>query len=271
MDCDIIIIGGGPAGMTAAIYAARAGKKVILFEGNKLGGTLGRLKKIENYPGSVSSDGAEIASRMKSQVEHFGVNIVYEFVSGVIKSMDGFDVFTDTEAYKCKYVIYCGGMERKRPKAEQKFRGSGISYCAVCDGNFFKGKTVAVIGDGEAAFRDVKYLLPLCSKVYHVYTMEPATDAEGIRGNIEEFLGESYLTGIKVNGKIIPLDGAFIAMGGATSELIKGLYVKNGLIVNDNGKTGVDGFFVAGDASDGSMRQVVSACYEGARAAGYCI
>ena len=270
MNSDIIIIGGGPAGMTAAIYAARAGKSVILFEGNKLGGTLAKLKKIVNYPGSVSEDGGEIAERMASQVKQFGVKIVNEFVSGIFKSKDGFDVFTDTESYKSKYVIYCGGIKRNKPKAEQKFRGSGISYCAVCDGHFFKGKTVAVIGDGEAALRDVKYLVPLCAKVYHIYTVEPAPDAEGIKGKVEDFLGENSLSGIVVGGKTIPVDGAFIAMGGTAEELIAGLETKDGFIIRHNGKTNIDGFFVAGDAAEGSMRQVVSACYDGALAVSYC-
>lgn len=271
MECDVIIIGGGPAGMTAAIYLRRAGKNVILFEGNSLGGTLKRLRKIVNFPGSVSDDGAEIAARMEAQVRAFGTTIVNEFVSGVHKNKEGFDVYTDTEIYKSKFVIYAGGIERNRPKAEKKFRGSGVSYCAVCDGNFFRGKTVAVIGDGEAAFRDVKYLLPLCEKVYHIYTTAPAPEAEGIKGKVEEFLGEVSLSGIVVSGKTIPVNGAFIAMGGAASELISGLEMKDGLIANENGKTNIENFFVVGDAAEGSMRQVVSACYEGAKVAEYCL
>ena len=271
MECDVIVIGGGPAGMTAAIYLGRAGKKVILFEGNAMGGTLARLKRIENFPGSVSNVGAEIAVRMEAQTRSFGTTIVNEFVSGVQKTKDGFDVFTDTEVYKAKYVVYAGGIVRARPEAEKRFRGSGVSYCAVCDGNFFRGKTVAVIGDGEAAFRDVKYLLPLCKKVYHVFTVRPADGAEGIKGKAEGFLGENSLSGIVVGGKTIAVDGAFIAMGGSASEIIKGLELKNGLIASDNGRTNIENFFVAGDAADGSMRQVVSACYEGAKVAEYCV
>ena len=268
---DVIIIGGGPAGMSAAIYLARAGKTVTLFEGNKMGGTLAKLKKIVNYPGSFSDDGAQIAARMEEQVRSFGVTIVPEFVSGVYKSKDGFDVLTDTDSFKAKYVIYCGGIVRNKPKAEQKFRGSGVSYCAVCDGNFFRGKTVAVIGDGEAAIRDVKYLLPLCSKVYHIYTTGPAAEgAEGVKGRVKEFLGGMSLTGIAVGDNVIEVDGAFIAMGGSAAELIGGLETKDGFIVNDRGRTNIPNFFVAGDAGEGSMRQVVSACYEGAKVAEYC-
>lgn len=270
MDCDIIIIGGGPAGMTAAIYAARADKSVILFEGNALGGTLAKLKKIVNFPGSVSEDGAEIAARMAAQVKQFDVRIISDYVRGVHKSGEKFNAMTDTESFTAKYVIYCGGINRHKPKAEQKFRGSGISYCAVCDGNFFRGKTVAVIGDGEAAMRDVKYLLPLCEKVYHIYTTAPAPDAQGIKGRVDEFLGDVSLTGIVVGGKTIAVDGAFIAMGGATSEIISGLNITDGFIVSDGCKTNIDGFFVAGDAAFGSMRQVVSACYDGALAASLC-
>lgn len=267
---DIIIIGGGPAGMSAAIYAARAGKRVTLFEGNRLGGTLATLKRIENFPGSISNSGAEIAARMEAQVRSFGVNIVSEFVSGVMKTEGGFEVFTDTGSFGARYVVFCGGIRRKRPAAERKFRGNGISYCAVCDGNFYKGKTVAVIGDGEAAKRDVAYLLPLCKKVYQVCTFSPAEGAEAVLGSVEDFVGDETLKGIVVGGRTIEVDGAFIAMGGAANELISGLKMEDGLVVNDDGRTNVEGFFVAGDAAKGSMRQVVSACFEGARAAGYC-
>lgn len=267
---DIIIIGGGPAGMTAAIYAARAGKKVTLFEGNELGGTLARLKKIVNFPGSISENGAEIAERMANQVKSFDVQIIYEFVSGIMKSGDEFTVMTDSDAYQAKYVIYCGGIKRNRPEAELKFKGSGISYCAVCDGNFFKGKTVAVIGDGEEAKKDVRYLLTLCKKVYHVYTTEVADGAEGVKGIVKDFVGDKTLTGIVVGEKTILVDGAFIAMGGTVTELVKGLETKDGYISTRNCKTNIENFFAAGDAIDGSMRQVVSACYEGALAASYC-
>lgn len=267
---DVIIIGGGPAGMTAAIYAARAGKSVIVFEGNKLGGTLLRLKKIVNYPGSISDNGSEIAAKMAEQVNSFGVKVIGEFVSKVIKTKDGFNVLTESDCFDARYVIYCGGIQRLRPEAEQRFKGSGISYCAVCDGNFFRGKTVAVIGDGEAAARDVKYLLPLCEKVYHIHSGDECVEgAVSVKGVVKEFVGDECLKGITVGDKSIAVDGAFIAMGGLTSELISGLELKDGLIVNSNGKTNIDGFFVAGDASYGSMKQVVSACYEGALAASY--
>lgn len=270
MDSDVIIIGGGPAGLTAAVYAARAGKSVIIFEGNKLGGTLAKLKKIVNFPGSISDDGKQIAERMARQALSFGAKVEYEFVRSVHKKIDGFTVYTDTREFSCKYVIYCGGMERSKPKTERKFTGSGVSYCAVCDGNFFKGKTVAVIGDGESAVRDVEYLLPLCKKVYHVYTEKAADGAEPLKGKVDEFLGDAVLTGISVGGMTVAVDGAFIAMGGVATGLVSGLETKDGLIVNSEGRTNIPNFFVAGDAGAGSIRQVVSACFDGARAAYYC-
>ena len=119
--------------------------------------------------------------------------------------------------------------------------------------------------------RDIKYLVPLCAKVYHIYTTEPSPEVESIKGKVEEFLGEMSLSGIVVGGKKIPVDGAFIAMGGAAKELIAGLEINDGLIVSNNGKTNIDNFFVAGDAAKGSMRQVVSACYDGALVASYCV
>ncbi|MBR2970971.1 MAG: NAD(P)/FAD-dependent oxidoreductase [Clostridia bacterium] len=261
---DVIIIGGGPAGMTAALYLLRAGKRVLLFEGNRMGGTLARLKKIVNFPGSISDDGAEIAARMENQIKTLGAEIIFEFAVGVRKSEDGFVVRTMQEQFFAKTVIYCGGVQRNKPESEKKFKGSGISYCAVCDGGFFRDKVVAVVGDGEAAVRDVNYLLPLCSKVYHVYTTTPADGAVGVKGKVSEFVGDVTLSAIKVGSQLIEVDGAFIAMGGVTEGLIKGLQLKDGLIVADKGRTNIDGFYAIGDCAYGSMRQVVSACYEGA-------
>lgn len=257
--------------MTAAIYAARAGKSVLLFEGNKLGGTVNRLKRIANYPGGVSEKGEELAAKMAEQTLGFGVKVVPEFVNKVTKTKDGFSVMTFEEAYSCRYVIYCGGLTRNKPEAELKFKGSGISYCAVCDGNFFKGKVTAVIGDGEAARRDVEYLLPICKKVYYVHTDGVSvTGAEDVEGKVGEFTGEATLSGIVVGGKRIEVDGAFIAMGGTTDGLIKGIETNNGAIVANGGRTNIEGFFVAGDCIYGSMKQIVSACYDGALAASLC-
>lgn len=271
MDCDVMIIGGGPAGLTAAIYAARAGKKVMLFEGNRVGGTMARLRTIANFPGGVSDSGEELAERMASQAKNFGTMIVPEFVLKVIRTGEGFKVTTGEKSYSGKYVIYCGGIARKTVPAEKRFLGSGISYCAVCDGNFFKDKTVAVIGEGEAAKSDVQYLLGLCRKVYYIHSFGEAIEgAEDVIGSVSEFIGEEKLSGVKVGGKVIDVDGAFIALGGAAESLVKGLEVEDGLIVSSGGKTNVENFFVAGDCIKGSMRQVVSACYEGARAAYLC-
>ncbi len=267
---DVIVIGGGPAGLTAAIYLARAGKNVAVMEGNELGGTLAKLKKIANYPGGVSDDGAQIAARMARQIKEFNVKVIYEFANKVRAHAQGFDVYTVNGKYTAVYVIYCGGIQRKTLETEKKFVGSGVSYCAVCDGDFFKGKTVAVIGDGHAAEEDVRYLLPLCKKVYHVYTQKAIEGAEPIKGKVTEFIGDTTLSAISVGGKTVAVDGAFIAMGGTAASLIKGVEIKDGLIVNDGGRTNVDGFFVAGDAGYGSMKQVVAACYEGARAAALC-
>lgn len=272
MDCDVLIIGGGPAGLTAAIYAARSGKRVILFEGNRVGGTVCGLKKIANYPGGISDKGEELADRMFRQALSFNVKIVPQFALKAVKTSEGFTVTTGENSYSGKYVIYCGGIARKSIPAEKQFRGSGISYCAVCDGNFFKGKTVAVIGNGEAAVSDVKYLLGLCQKVYFVHSYGEAVEgAEDVIGSVSDFVGEGTLSGIVVSGTVIPVDGAFIAMGGAADSIIKGLKLEDGLIVSNEGRTNIDGFFVAGDCIKGSMRQIVSATYDGAKAASLCI
>lgn len=271
MDCDVIIIGGGPAGLTAAIYAARAGKKVLIFEGNRAGGTLARLKKIANFPGGISEDGAALSAKMLEQALSFGAVVVPEFALKVIRAGEGFKVTAGERSFSCKYVIYCGGIVRKTIPAEKRFAGSGVSYCAVCDGYFFRGKTVAVIGEGEAARSDIKYLLGLCGKVYHIHTSgEKVEGAEDVVGSVSEFIGSSTLEAVKVGDRVIPVDGAFIALGGSTESIIKGLEVEDGLIVSSDGRTNIEGFFAAGDCIKGSMKQVVSACYEGARAAYMC-
>jgi thioredoxin reductase (NADPH) len=250
---DIAIIGGGPAGMSAAIYALRAGKKVALFEGNLLGGTLNQIKKIDNYPGFKSISGKALAKKMEAQVLALEPDIIKQFVVKVMPSEQGFDIITYTDFFTAKKVIYCGGSARRTIKAAETFSGGGISYCATCDGYFYRDKVVAVVGSGYAAQEDVEYLLSLCKQVYLIGKL-PDTKAQQINSEIVKILGTSKVEGIELkNGKSLEIDGLFIALGGVGEDEIF-----------DEEITG--GVFRAGDIN-GEFKQVVWACAEGARAA----
>lgn len=256
---DIAIIGGGPAGIAAAIYALRAGKKTVLFEGNLLGGTLNQIKKIDNYPGFKSISGKALTKKMSTQLLAFNPEIIKQFVVKVLPSDDGFEVVTNTDIFEAKKVIYCGGERRGTIKAAEKFSGGGISYCATCDGYFYRGKTVAIAGSGYTAREDAEYLLPLCAKVYLI-GKNPGLDAalynnlEIINSEVVSVSGNEKLEGIGLkNGRELAVDGLFIALGGAGADDV----------LSDAGQSGI---FKAGDITK-VFRQVVWACGEGARAA----
>lgn len=256
---DIAIIGGGPAGIAAGIYALRAGKKTVIFEGNFLGGTLNQIKKIDNYPGFKSISGKALTKKMTAQLLGFNPEIIRQFVVKVLPSDDGFEVVTNTEVYEAKKVIFCGGERRGTIKATENFKGSGISFCATCDGYFFRGKTVAIAGSGYTALEDAEYLLPLCAKVYLIgknpgLNAEQYSNLEIINSEIISVSGDEKLDGIGLeNGRNLQIDGLFIAMGGAGVDDI----------LEDAGESGV---FYAGDVTK-AFRQVVWACGEGARMA----
>ncbi|MCL2675416.1 MAG: FAD-dependent oxidoreductase [Firmicutes bacterium] len=251
---DIAIIGGGPAGMTAAIYALRAGKKTALFEGNLLGGTLNTIKKIDNYPGFKSISGKALTKKIAEQMAAFNPEIIQKYVVKVLPNGgDGFDIVTNTDSYSAKKVVFCGGERRNTIRAAQKFTGTGVSYCATCDGFFYRGKTVAVVGSGYSAHEDVEFLLPLCAKVYLIGKIA-GLNAESVNSDITSIVGKEKIEGIVLkNGREIALDGLFIALGGASADDI----------LEEAGTAGV---FRAGDVTK-NFRQIVWACGEGARAA----
>lgn len=256
---DIAVIGGGPAGIAAAIYSLRGGKSTVLFEGNLLGGTLNQIKKIENYPGFKSMSGKTLSKKMTAQLLALNPEIIKQFVVKVLPSDNGFEIITNTNSYEAKKVIYCGGERRGNIKAAEKFKGSGVSYCATCDGFFYRGKTVAIAGSGYTALEDAEYLLPLCAKVYLIgknpgLNAEAYNNLEIINSEVVKILGREKIESIGLkDGHEIALDGLFIAMGGAGADDV----------LCDAGQRGV---FMAGDITK-KFRQIVWACAEGARAA----
>ena len=168
---DIIIVGCGPAGMTAALYALRANKKVLVFEANSYGGQILKASVVENYPGVEKTTGFDLATKMYEQITNLGAEIKFEMVKKITKDRE---VMTDKGTYSAKAIILATGSENRRLNVpgEVEYIGRGVSYCASCDGNFFRGKDVAVIGGGNTALEDTNYLSGICNKVYLIHRNE---------------------------------------------------------------------------------------------------
>ena len=289
---DIIIIGAGTAGLSAAIYALRAGKSVLLMEQLIYGGQIINTPEVENYPGIKSISGFDFAQGLYEQAEALGAELKYEQVTG-IENGEVKKVKTSGGEYECKAIILATGA-KNRPLGldkETEFIGSGISYCATCDGAFFKGRVVAVNGGGNTALEDALFLSNYCKKVYLIHRRDEfrgeakQVDKLKERENIEfvlnstitELLGEDELKGVRVHDKVsgedkdIELDGLFIAIGQMPEnaafaplvELDKGGYI----VAGEDCRTNVDGIYAAGDCRTKTVRQLTTAAADGAVAA----
>jgi len=293
MNYELAIIGAGPAGYSAAIYAVRAGIKTIVFDKGIGGGLAAISPNIENYPGFDSITGMELAEKMKQHASKYTDIHFSEEVKNIAKTDDGFIVETINDSYQVKAVLLCTGTEYRKLNVpgEEELTGKGVSYCATCDGFFFKGKKVAVVGGGNTAVVEAIYLRQIgCEEVNLIHRRdqlraEKAYEDEAREKKIkihfnkvvEKIIGsekvESLLlkdtkTGEKTELKV---DGVFISIGEVPqNDLAKKLGVKldeSGYIVVDKeGRTNVEGVYAAGDITDG-LRQVVTACAEGAIAA----
>lgn len=286
---DIIVIGAGPAGLTAAIYALRAGKSVLIFEKELFGGQITYSPSVENYPGFKQISGNEFAEHLIDQATALGAEIelaeVTRILDGPVKT-----VVTGSGNYECKSVIIASGSRHRHLglEREEELTGSGISYCAVCDGAFFKGKTVAVAGGGDAALQDAIFLSERCRHVYLIHrrdTLRGEAHLESIlraRDNVEFVLnsviekleGEQKLSGILVKNKLtgehmqIALDGLFIAVGQEPQNApFAGLITLDNAGYADAGEdcsTATPGIFVAGDCRKKAVRQLTTAVGDGA-------
>ena len=292
---DIIIIGAGTAGLTAAIYAKRAGMEAVVFESDSYGGQIINTPEIENYPGIKNVSGFEFATSLHEQAVSLGARVEFDKIVSIEGTYEtGFTVkgeYGTTETGKC-IIIAAGARNRHMGIAgEEKFEGRGISYCATCDGSFFKGKTTAVVGGGNTALEDAVYLSDLCEKVYIIHRRdEYRADAAQVellrsRDNIEEVLsyvvkdlkGEDRLEGLvlesRKDGSLreIAVDGVFVAIGQIpSSDLYKGLVDmdESGYIVaGEDCHTGTAGIFAAGDIRTKKVRQLTTAASDGAVAA----
>lgn len=299
---DLIIVGGGPAGLTSAIYALRAGLKVLLIERLVPGGQVSITSKVENYPGFESIEGPELSARMFEQATKLGLETLFSDVleynlEGSVKTLKVYE-----GERQAKAVILALGASAKQLNVEneKKFIGRGISYCATCDGAFFKGKTVAVVGGGNTSLEDCIYLTGMAEKIYLIHrrdgfrgeersvdvinsysTGEKPKIEKVLNSTIKTLLGDTKLTGVIVEDKLtgkerqIDLDGLFVAIGRKPdTELLKGVINldENGYITTDEKlSTSVKGVFAAGDVRPKSLRQIVTATSDGAIAAVYAM
>ena len=289
---DIIVIGGGPAGLTAAVYARRAGKSVLVLEKDALGGQITWSPKVENYPAVPAVSGMDLGNRMAEQAMDMGAEVEIDEVLRIEDFGSHKRVYGSfgTE-YDARAVILAAGAKPRKLglKREDELVGSGVGYCAVCDGAFFKGQAVAVNGGGNSALQDAVLLSDLCSRVYLVHRRDSFRGEEALvdqlRGkeNVEFVLnavitglkGDSELSGITVEQdgvqREIPVSGLFVAIGHEPDLAAFADFLDRdaqGYAASDQGcLTKTEGFFVAGDCRRKKIRQVTTAAADGAVAA----
>ena len=285
---DIVIIGSGMAGISAAIYLKRACADFVLLEGNMAGGMLNQLKSIENYPAMENTTGSDILIALMDQLRFNNIAVTYGNVQTILKEEDGFEVVTDVESYETKAVIVATGtsISNNSIPGEEKYVGQGVSYCSTCDGNFFKGADIAVVGNNNICLEEAIYLANLAKKVYFIC---PDDELQGdnelvvkikeyqniefvFSGLPEEIVGDDFgVTGIKVNDKLINVMGVFPYVGKkSTSQILNNLKPeKTGIFlkVDEEMKTNIPGLYAAGDIVSKKLKQLITAAGDGAAAA----
>ena len=289
---DIIIIGAGCAGMTAALYAARAGRSALLLESENIGGQIAFSPRIENFPSVARTSGGEFADKLFEQVSELGVDIEFEKATA-IRDGELKTVVTESGERSCAAVIIATGVRHRTLglPGEERLTGSGVSYCAVCDGAFYKGAAVAVVGGGNTALQDALYLSQYCKKVFLIHRRlefrgeEYLEKAVRKKENIEPVLesvveslkGDESLSGITVKKtktgetRLLDADGLFVAIGqdpdnGAFKDAVK--LDEDGFIVSsEDCGTSMSGVFAAGDCRVKEVRQLTTAAADGAVAA----
>ena len=284
---DIIIIGGGPAGLTAALYACRANKKVLVIEKDSFGGQITQSPKVENIPGFAEVTGNEFAEKLVEQVLAQEADVECAEVLGIVDG-DYKKVVTDCGEFTAKAIIIATGAKHRLLglENEENLIGEGISFCAVCDGAFYEGKTVAVIGGGNSALQEAILLSDLAKKVYVIQNLDFFTGEQKLVENlkskenveiilgtvVENLIGDTELKGVELNsnGNIstLALDGMFVAIGlvpqNDVFKSVVDLDERGYIIADENCLTSTDGIFVAGDCRTKKIRQVITAAGDGA-------
>ena len=289
---DIIIIGAGPAGLTSAIYAKRANKNVLVLEAKNYGGQIINTLDIDNYPANEHISGFDFATNLYNQAKNLGATIAFEKVVDINDFGKEKEVITTKNTYKTKTIIIATGSENRKlglPN-EDEFVSKGISYCATCDGAFYKKKVVAVVGGGNTALEDALYLSNLASKVYLIHRRDEFRAEEStvnllkekdnvefiFNSNVTRLNTKDKLESIEVtnndgNKKTLEVDGLFIAVGRIPENQnfakIINLDASGYIIASENCHTNIDGIFVAGDNRVKEVRQLVTATSDGAIAA----
>ena len=289
MEFDIIIVGGGPAGLTAAIYARRANKNVLVIERGLFGGQVATIGEIENYPGFLSVQGFELADTFHSQAKRLGVEFKRDEMTGLEIVGDKKKVICKKGEYLAKAVILAlGSMSRElNAPGERDFIGSGVSYCATCDGAFFRDKDVAVVGSGDSAVATALYLQNICKSV-HIISKYPALKLKAYTPNIFDRLkkvefhysaqvkairGEGRVQEVELDSEKAPLkvDGLFVTIGRRPdTDFLRGkldLDERGYIITDEKMQTSIKGVYACGDITVSRLKQIVTAVSQGAIAA----
>ncbi len=285
---DVIIIGGGPAGLSAAIYAKRAGLSAIIIDKGPSECQLTKAVEIENYLGFTAISGVDLYNNFREHVKSQGISIIKKAVVSIEKTENCFKVYTKKDIFESRYVIIATGRSHKHLgiDGEEELVGTGVSYCATCDGFFFKDKTVAIVGGGDSALTQAIYLAGICSKVFLIHRRDSFRAAnylvERVKNNpdielilnstVIRFLADHSLNGIEVltGGDIQKIDceGLFVAVGEQPNMKfsIDGLELSyNGQIKTDNYcKTNIEGLYAIGDIREREVYQVITAVADGA-------
>ncbi len=291
---DVVVIGSGPAGLTAAIYTGRALVKTLVLAGRLSGGQLMLTSDVENFPGfSNGIQGPDLMQEMRKQAERFGAEIVDEDVDSVNFESKPFQVVAGGKVHTVKAVIVATGSSANwlRLPSEERLRGRGVSSCATCDGYFFRGRGVVVVGGGDTALEEAIFLTKFATQVTVVHRRDRLRASKILQkramtnakikfvwnSTVDEILGKDKVEGVKVRDvktdqvSMIPCDGVFVAIGFQPNTTIFRGQIEldeKGYIVSKNaGRTSVEGVFVAGDVHDFKYRQAVTAAGEGCRAA----
>ena len=290
---DIVIVGAGPAGLSAGLYAARARRKTLILERKVTGGQISLTSEVENYPGFDSINGFELSQAMHAQATKYGMETAYADVTDIEAAGDRHLVVTNEGSYLAKAVILTGGADYNRlgVPGEERLTGFGVSYCATCDAAFFKDHTVAVVGGGDAAMDEGLFVTRYAAKAYMIHRRDTLRASAILQERafadpkmefvwdtvVEEILGERSVDGVRVRNvktgerRVLPVTAVFVFIGlTPNTDYLKGKLRMDGaghIFVDEWMQTAVPGIFAAGDIRANSARQVVSAAGDGATAA----
>lgn len=283
---DLIICGGGAAGLTSAVYAARSGLDFVLIDiSSSMGSQITQTSDVDNYTGFEKVNGMELVIKFYEHAKALNAPMINDEVQEITKENGIFTVKCAQGEYKSRTVIYCSGASHRElgVKGEREFLGRGVGYCAVCDGFFYRNKTVVVVGGGNTAVTDALYLSKICKKVILVHRrdslraekilVERLENAENVElmfnSEVAEILGEKGADGVLLkSGERLDCDGVFIAVGivprSDTVKNLAGLDDNGYIVADESGRTSLDGLFAAGDVRTKELRQIITACSDGA-------